>query len=183
MKLVSIDVGLRNLAFCIMEGTNRSNLKITHWDLIDVMSESAGLENIKCFKCKKPANWTNTSDYACTLHKPKTIKPPTKTSLAKKTLDELNKDAGKTFKTKKDVITFLLSKYTPSNWKRCVKSTKSMSVVDLADPISRCLEARKQVGAYALIVDAKGARAKAFYEHYGFRSCTDAPWTLYLPLG
>ena len=34
--------------------------------------------------------------------------------------------------------------------------------------VSRCLEARKQVAAFALIVDAKDASAKAFHEYYGF---------------
>lgn len=48
--------------------------------------------------------------------------------------------------------------------------------------VERCLEARKHVGAYALIVDAKGASAKAFYEHYGFTPCRDNPMTLYLSL-
>lgn len=49
--------------------------------------------------------------------------------------------------------------------------------------IERCLEARKQVGAYALVVDAKGDEAKNFYAHYGFVSCRDHPMTLYLSLG
>ena len=37
--------------------------------------------------------------------------------------------------------------------------------------VERCLEARKQVGAFALIVDAKSAAAKSFHEHYGFKPC------------
>jgi hypothetical protein len=45
------------------------------------------------------------------------------------------------------------------------------------------LQARQQVAAYALIVDAKHETAKAFYLHYGFTACRDAPLTLYLPLG
>lgn len=49
--------------------------------------------------------------------------------------------------------------------------------------VERCLEARKQVAAYALVVDAKGEKAKSFYEHYGFTPCRDNPMTLYLPLG
>ncbi|MFZ4538818.1 GNAT family N-acetyltransferase [Propionivibrio sp.] len=49
--------------------------------------------------------------------------------------------------------------------------------------VDRCIEARKQVGAYALVVDAKGETAKAFYEHYGFTPCRDNPMTLYLSLG
>lgn len=48
--------------------------------------------------------------------------------------------------------------------------------------VERCLLARKQVAAYALLVDAKDVTAKKFYEHYGFKSCTDAEMTLYLPL-
>ncbi len=49
--------------------------------------------------------------------------------------------------------------------------------------VERCLEARKYVAAYALVVDAKGEKAKAFYEHYGFMPCRDNPMTLYLSLG
>ncbi|MCX8566013.1 MAG: Acetyltransferase (GNAT) domain-containing protein [Glomeribacter sp. 1016415] len=49
--------------------------------------------------------------------------------------------------------------------------------------VERCLEAKKHVAAYALVVDAKGEDAKFFYEHYGFISCRDNPMTLYLSLG
>jgi len=49
--------------------------------------------------------------------------------------------------------------------------------------VERCLQARKQVAAFALIVDAKSPEAKAFYEHYGFTPCVDASMALYLPLG
>jgi GNAT superfamily N-acetyltransferase len=49
--------------------------------------------------------------------------------------------------------------------------------------VDRCLKARLQVAAYALVVDAKDDAAKAFYVHFGFKSLKDAPLTLYLPLG
>lgn len=49
--------------------------------------------------------------------------------------------------------------------------------------VDRCLKAKTQVAAYALIVDAKDGQAKAFYEHYGFIPCIDRRMTLYLPLG
>lgn len=48
--------------------------------------------------------------------------------------------------------------------------------------VERCLQARKQVAAFALIVDARNSEAKAFYERYGFTPCVDAAMTLYLPL-
>lgn len=49
--------------------------------------------------------------------------------------------------------------------------------------VDRCRAARKQVGAYAMLVDAKSDQAKAFYQHFGFSICADSPMTLYLPLG
>ncbi|MDB5931265.1 MAG: GCN5-related N-acetyltransferase [Polaromonas sp.] len=49
--------------------------------------------------------------------------------------------------------------------------------------VGRCLQARQQVGAFALLVDAKNEKAKAFCQHYGFTACMDSPITLYLPLG
>ena len=49
--------------------------------------------------------------------------------------------------------------------------------------VQRCLEARRSVGGYALIVDAKNPEARTFYERHGFRPFLDTPLSLYLPLG
>lgn len=49
--------------------------------------------------------------------------------------------------------------------------------------VDRCLQARRQVAAYALLVDAKDVVAAGFYLHFGFKALLDAPLTLYLPLG
>ena len=49
--------------------------------------------------------------------------------------------------------------------------------------LQSALEARKQVTAFALLVDAKDSAAKVFYIHYGFTACQGSPMTLYLPLG
>ena len=53
----------------------------------------------------------------------------------------------------------------------------------LACAVDRCLKARQQIAAYALIVDAKDDAAQAFYLHFGFKPLLDAPMALYLPLG
>ena len=150
MKLVSFDVGLRNLAFCVMEGTNRSNVKILHWDLIDVMAEGAGHDAPKCWKCQKPANWLRQAGnvYACTLHKSKTVKAPTKTSLNKKSLAELQAEGASHVirgDTKKVLVDALYKYYTGIVWKRCIKSTKQCSVVDLSVPIAASLESRRSL--------------------------------------
>jgi GNAT superfamily N-acetyltransferase len=49
--------------------------------------------------------------------------------------------------------------------------------------VDRCLKARQQVAAYALIVDAQDDASAAFYVHFGFKPFVDAKLTLYLPLG
>jgi GNAT superfamily N-acetyltransferase len=49
--------------------------------------------------------------------------------------------------------------------------------------VDRCLKARREVAAFALIVDAKNGGAAAFYLHFGFKRFVDAALTLYLPLG
>lgn len=49
--------------------------------------------------------------------------------------------------------------------------------------VDRCLKAREQVAAYAMIVDAKDDAAKRFYERFGFTALTGEGLTLYLPLG
>ena len=53
----------------------------------------------------------------------------------------------------------------------------------LACAVDRCLKARRQIAAYALIVDAKDVAAMAFYVHFGFAPLPNSKMTLYLPLG
>ena len=48
--------------------------------------------------------------------------------------------------------------------------------------VDRCLKARQQVAAYALIVDAKDDSAAAFYLHFGFKPFQDVTRALYLYL-
>jgi hypothetical protein len=156
MKLISFDVGLRNLAFCILEGTSRKDVKILHWDLIDVMAEGSGHDNPKCFKCRKPANWKQAETYACTLHKTKGTF--TKTSLLKKTIAILKKEATSLNiqgTTKKALVDGLYEYYSARVWKRCVKSCKQGSVVDLAPLIAASLTSRTSIwtGSHKVIFE------------------------------
>ncbi|MFZ1106325.1 MAG: GNAT family N-acetyltransferase [Hyphomicrobiaceae bacterium] len=50
----------------------------------------------------------------------------------------------------------------------------------LADAIDRV--ARGDLGAFALVVDAKDANARRFYEHHGFVAIKDEPMRLLLPI-
>jgi hypothetical protein len=148
MKLISFDIGIRNLAYCILEGTNRKNLKITHWDLIDILAESAGHDKPLCHKCKKPACWLMKETYACTRHKTKGGTALTKSSLNKKEKEELTSMATPlaiSGTTKKELVDKLYTHFSENSWKRCVKSAKQGSVVDLANPIATSLESRKSI--------------------------------------
>ena len=53
----------------------------------------------------------------------------------------------------------------------------------VACAVDRCLKARQQVGAYALLVDARDDPVKASCLHFGFTPLTHLKLTLYLPLG
>jgi hypothetical protein len=49
--------------------------------------------------------------------------------------------------------------------------------------LEHCLEIRKTMAVYALVVDAKGEKGRAFYEHNGFLSFKDNPMVMYFSLG
>jgi GNAT superfamily N-acetyltransferase len=57
---------------------------------------------------------------------------------------------------------------------------KKLGGVLLADAIDRL--ARGDLGAFALVVDAKDANARRFYEHHGFVAIKDDPMRLTLPI-
>jgi predicted GNAT family N-acyltransferase len=60
---------------------------------------------------------------------------------------------------------------------------QGLGKLPVACTVERCLQARRQVAAYALMVDAKDEQAAAHHRHYGFARSADAPLTLHLPLG
>lgn len=147
MKLVSIDVGLRNLAVCVMEGTSRSDLKITHWDVIDVLGEKNGVELPRCLTCAKPAMWQCSGKFACTKHCPKTVSF-TKSALTKKTIAELtvlyNQYRTGPPTKKGELVTALIEIYKTVGWSKFTggASIKHAPVLDLAADIARCFDNR-----------------------------------------
>jgi hypothetical protein len=121
------------------------------------MAEGAGHGSSKCFKCGKPANWKNSEKYACSVHK-KAGKGCTKTSLLQKSLEILKKEAGDLNiqgTTKKMLVDNLYSHYSANVWKRCVKSCKQGSVVDLAPSIAGSLTSRTSIwtGSHKVIFE------------------------------
>jgi ribosomal protein S18 acetylase RimI-like enzyme len=52
----------------------------------------------------------------------------------------------------------------------------------LVNALTRVRDASQVIGAYAVVVDAKDASVKAFYEKFGFIVLTNDPMSLFLPI-
>lgn len=52
----------------------------------------------------------------------------------------------------------------------------------LIDAFRRIHEASHSIAAFAVVVDAKGSNAKAFYSHFGFIECENNDLSLFLPM-
>jgi hypothetical protein len=149
MKVVSFDVGLRNLAYCVLEGTSRTDVAIVDWNIIDILGESAGVGAIKCHKCATSARYEHASNgtFACAKHVPKKQKKMTKTELNKKTPNQLQEmmkelnlrsDASK----KLDMVKLVYNHLKQNTWKKCISSASSGSCLDLAPDIIHSLDQR-----------------------------------------
>ena len=72
MKVLSWDIGIKNLAFCILSLEN-TKWKIHKWDIIDLSTNDNQQQKISCSICNKPAKLfytlENKSYYVCGTHK------------------------------------------------------------------------------------------------------------------
>jgi GNAT superfamily N-acetyltransferase len=59
---------------------------------------------------------------------------------------------------------------------------QGLGAAALFDALRRALAQSAEVGAMAVVVDAKGDRARAFYERHGFQRFADAPYRLFIPM-
>ena len=77
MKILSIDVGIKNLSFCLFElesPDDKSNhLKVVKWDNIDLSekTESRCIEVDKNGLCDKPAKFSKDGKCYCLKHSKK----------------------------------------------------------------------------------------------------------------
>jgi len=167
MKLISFDVGLRNLAYCVLEGTSRADVKIVDWNIIDVLGEQAGVGAARCHKCTAAARYEHASEgtFACSKHTPKKKEPVTKASLSKKSpielIGEIEKWGLRTDSTKKAELVKLLYNHARQNtWKKCVASSTTGSVMDMSPAILKSLDARMSSwqGADAVCIENQPER-------------------------
>jgi len=74
-RILSIDVGIKNLAFCLFEKqVNSNHFNITKWDVINLSQEDE-IQKCQCSekndKCNKPAKYTLNDTYFCLKHSKK----------------------------------------------------------------------------------------------------------------
>jgi len=68
MKLLSIDVGIKNLALCLFNVENKEKYEILNWDVVNLCNEI----DVKCFMCSKSAKFINKEIHCCKKHIPDT---------------------------------------------------------------------------------------------------------------
>ena len=167
MKLISFDVGLRNLAYCVLEGTSRADVKIVDWNIIDVLGEHAGVGAARCFKCTAAARYEHASEgaFACSRHTPKKKETVTKSALSKKSpielIGEIERLGLRTEVTKKaDLVKLLYNHARQNTWKKCVASSTTGSVMDMSAPLQKSLDARLSswAGADAVCIENQPER-------------------------
>ena len=64
MKVLSIDVGIKNLALCLMNVTEAKNYSVDIWNVANLCRE----QKIVCTTCKKTANYKYGMFYSCKKH-------------------------------------------------------------------------------------------------------------------
>ena len=70
MQLISIDVGIKNLAYCILEKDTNAipgDYKIIKWDSINLCGDEPN-----CLECKNKASYTKNEQNYCLTHAKKT---------------------------------------------------------------------------------------------------------------
>ena len=73
MKMLSIDVGIKNLSFCLFDTTNNDSITVLKWDNIDLteVTEKRCIEIDKNGLCDKPAKFIKDSKCFCLKHSKK----------------------------------------------------------------------------------------------------------------
>jgi hypothetical protein len=89
MKLLSFDVGIKNLAFCLFEITDNKKFDIIDWNVISLLETEREPEKTPCCfifntpkkrnkKCLKPALYSYGTNHYCKSHVPKNLLMPIK---------------------------------------------------------------------------------------------------------
>jgi len=74
MKIISLDVGIKNMAVCVLEqsthfeSNNEKKMDIVLWDILNVGTETVPVETHLCSFCRKKAVYRNANHFFCQKH-------------------------------------------------------------------------------------------------------------------
>jgi hypothetical protein len=74
MRILSIDIGIKNLSFCYLDVTNKQNYNIILWDIINLLNEEQKICSREIInkkqnkKCNNKATYTILSEHFCKKH-------------------------------------------------------------------------------------------------------------------
>lgn len=92
MRILSFDVGIKNLSFCIIE-YDKNSLEIKQWEVIDLCNENLKCIEIKNNKtCNKFAKYYKNNEYYCQIHSKKKEYEIPPENLREKILKKMNLD-------------------------------------------------------------------------------------------
>ena len=144
LNILSIDVGMKNLAVCLFSITDNIEYKIKLWDVLNLCEEQnfiCGEKNKKCLPCNKNAKFFKNDKFYCKIHaKNKNFKiPPPELNPIKfkkikiKNLKELAQKYQIEFekKIKKDDLLLKITNYVDEHYFDyiSIKKTKDMNLV------------------------------------------------------
>ena len=71
LNILSIDVGMKNLAICLFAISDNMEYKIKLWDVLNLCEEQnfiCGEKNKKCLPCNKNAKFFKNDKFYCKIH-------------------------------------------------------------------------------------------------------------------
>jgi len=178
MKILSIDVGIKNLAFCLFDKSpTAEQFKITKWDTIDISEKE---DNIKCIFvekniiCNKPAKFKKDNNCYCLKHsKKQQLQFPTSEQkpafINKQKIQKLYEIADShnikyENKIKKADLVKLINEYINNNYFQSIESKKAADVdlfnigVNIKTKFNKLFENEKKID-YVIIENQIGPLA------------------------
>jgi len=72
--ILSFDIGIKNLAYCLLDGSGSGGFRIHDWNVIDLMTSpaeqarAATVAPLQCTRCGKPAKFRKHTTLYCGIH-------------------------------------------------------------------------------------------------------------------